>query len=112
MKQKSLKTLIVVVSLSFIFILSQTSLVSAFSVRELLGLEKPEQEQNYDIQKKQLSENENGEKSSKEWAKTSKEAASTNPQLDLDYFTLLVNNMNVQEREQLLSDDKLFQATC
>lgn len=83
-----------------IFIISQTSQVSAISVKELLGLEnKP------DASQKKSSVN---KKEAGDWAKTSGQETSLNSQIDLDYVSLLVANMNEQERLKILEDPALF----
>ena len=106
MKLANLKTLIGVVGVCLIFIIAQTSQVSAISVKELLGLKKapPEltkDEENASIQTGDASTN-------IEWSKSSGHEAAANPQIDLDYVTLLLANMNQQEREKVLANQDLF----
>ncbi len=109
MKLTNSKTAFVVVSICLIFVISQVSLVSAFSVRELLGLDKPDQEEVEKTDKKpKAADAKSTEETDAEWAKTSDSAAASNPQLDLEYFSLLVSNMNEPERGKLLSDTELF----
>ena len=111
MKIKSIKALLSVIFLCFVFILAHISIVSAFSVKELLGLDKSESETQEETQKSNTTkENNNPDNKSKneEWAKTADKAAPHNPQIDLDYVSLLFANMNEQERSKVLEDPALF----
>jgi len=109
MKFANLKTLLSVLFVCLIFIISQTSQVSAISVWEILGLEKAEPEVAEDKKPKSKPAETPDEKSiNTEWAKTSDKEAAANPQIDLDYVSLLIANMNEQERSKILSDQNLF----
>ncbi len=96
---KNFKTLLGLVFVCFILILSQTSQVSAISVKELLGLENSPDK----TEKKSEVETEKNS----DWSKSSQES-STNEQIDLEYVSLLVANMNEQERTKVLQDADLF----
>jgi len=103
---KNLKTLIGVSFVVLIFIISQTSHVSAISVKELLGLVKsPEKTEAESVVDKKEGLKQKGDG---DWAKTSSEDAALNPQIDLDYVSLLLTNMNEQERVKILEDPTLF----
>jgi len=109
MKFVNMKTLISVLFVCLIFIVSQTSQVSAFSVKELLGLGTSEPELADDKKTEPKPTKTPDEKSQNtEWAKTADKEIAANPQIDLDYVALLVTNMNVQERAKILADQKLF----
>lgn len=101
MKLANFKAIVSVSVVCLIFIVAQTSQVSALSVKELLGLKKPESE---------VTEDNKGKKTvnTNEWAKTSMDGDVPNAQIDLDYVALLVSNMNAQERAQVLADQVLF----
>jgi parvulin-like peptidyl-prolyl isomerase len=106
MKLANLKTLIGIIGVCLIFIIAQTGQVSAISVKELLGLKKAapeivEDKTNPPTQPDKASGN-------TEWAKSSDQEAASNPQIDLDYVSLLIANMNQQEREKVLADQELF----
>ena len=109
---KNFKTLLGILFIGVILIVSQTSQVSAISVKELLGLENSSdntkaesaQEKKPDSEKKESSVT---TKEDSDWAKSS-QGASSNPQIDLDYVSLLVANMNEQERLKILEDPDLF----
>ncbi len=107
MKLANFKTLISIVGVCLIFIIAQTSQVSAISVKELLGLKKSEP----DVTADKHTTSERGvvsaQKSDAEWAKTSVNAVS-NPQINLDYVALLVANMSQQERDKILAEPELF----
>jgi len=109
MKLVKLKTLISVLFVCLIVIISQTSQVSALSIRELLGLEKSEPEV---VEEKKPESSQKDPSTTKpedgDWAKTSDKDAALNPQIDLDYVSYLVANMNVQERSKILADQELF----
>jgi len=109
MKLANLKALIGIVSVCLIFIIAQTSQVSAISVKELLGLKNADAEivDNKKSKAKQSTPSD-GQSASTEWAKTSAKEVDTNPQIDLDYVSLLLANMNQQEREKVLADQNLF----
>ena len=109
MKLANLKTLIGVVGVCLIFIIAQTTQVSAISVKELLGLKKsdPELVENKVAKTKQTTPS-NKQTGDTEWAKSSAQEADSNPQIDLDYVSLLLANMNQQEREKVLADQELF----
>ena len=102
MKLANLKALICIVAVCIIFIIAQTSQVSAISVKELLGLKKSEPELS------NQSESPDVKPDNTEWAKTSEGAQLANPQIDLNYVSLLMVNMNQQEREKVLADQELF----
>lgn len=104
MKLANLKTLIGIVGVCIIFIIAQTGQVSAISVKELLGLKKADPELIKDKQSKPS----DGQTANTEWAKSSAQEADSNPQIDLDYVSLLLANMNQQEREKVLADQVLF----
>ena len=106
---KRFKTLIGVILVGAIIIISQTSQVSAISVKELLGLDKPKDEKVTEKKtaagkKKSPKEVKNAE----DWAKTSSEDVVENEQIDLNYISLLITNMNEQERNRVLEDPSLF----
>ena len=106
---KHFKTLLGIAIIGVIFIVSQTSQVSAISVMEILGLDKPETdpvvEKKSDTDQKEAPKN---AKKGEDWAKTSKGHAASNEQIDLDYVSLLIANMNTQERTKVLEDPNLF----
>lgn len=110
MKSVNLKAIIGVSLVCLIFIIAQTGQVSAISVKELLGLKKSETDvsENKNIGKAKNTTGAKNKASGTEWAKTSDPTSPTNPQIDLDYVSLLVSNMNQQEREQVLEDESLF----
>jgi parvulin-like peptidyl-prolyl isomerase len=109
MKLVNLKTLLSVLFVCLVFIVSQTSQVSAFSVKELLGFGKSEPEVVEDKKPKSSQKDPSTKKpADSEWAKTSDKEAAANPQIDLDYVSLLLANMNVQERPKILADQNLF----
>jgi parvulin-like peptidyl-prolyl isomerase len=117
MMVKNLKTLVAVLFVGVIFVISQTSQVSAISVKELLGLEKKQEESKTETKFESIEEKKVGtiQKESStvkpeggDWAKTSSQEAVLNPQIDLDYVSLLVTNMNEQERLKILEDPVLF----
>ncbi len=99
-----MKVIVPVVLVIAIFIITQTSQVAAFSVRELLGLDKPKPSETEQQQVQQKT----NKKSDQEWAATAQDAAAGNPQLGLDYVALLVANMNEAERQKVLSDQQVF----
>ena len=90
-----------IVAIIIIFIIAQTTQVSAFSVRELFGLDKSDQEQ---VENKSDTKDAGGT----EWAKTSEAARTSNPQINLQYVEKLIANMEPNERQALLSDKALF----
>lgn len=96
-----MKAIISIVAIIIIFIMVQTSQVSAFSVRQLLGLDKPDQEQ---VENKPDAKDGGGT----EWARTSEAVGATNPQIDLQYVEKLIANMKTDERQELLSDEAVF----
>ena len=109
MKLANLKTLIGILGVCLIFIIAQTSQVSAISVKELLGLKKPDTELTKDKESKAKQANpSDAQAGNTEWAKTSEQGGDSNPQIDLDYVSLLLANMNQQEREKVLADQELF----
>ena len=102
----NLKAFIGIVCVFLIFIIAQTTQVSAISVKELLGLKKATPD---------TTENKMGQSSKKsnilddtEWAKSSEKVSTSSRQINLDYVTLLLNNIEKQEREKLLADKELF----
>jgi len=106
MKLANLKTLIGIVGVCLIFIIAQTGQVSAISVKELLGLKKAEPVLAEDkTNPPTQSENASG---NTEWAKSTEQVPVSNSQIDLDYVSLLIANMNQQEREKVLADQELF----
>jgi parvulin-like peptidyl-prolyl isomerase len=106
---KNTKIIIGLLFASIIFVISQTSHVLAISVKELLGLEKSEPEIS-EVKKPEQKPADASAKDNKktEWAETADKAATENPQIDLNYVTLLVTNMNQQERSKVLEDPNLF----
>lgn len=88
-----------------LILLLQIPQVSAFSLRELLGLENPDQESTQDAA---LGLAAADKKEGADSASASTAAAAQNPQLDLDYFTTLFANMNQQERDRVLADPAVF----
>ena len=106
MKLANLKTLIGIVGVCLIFIIAQTGQVSAISVKELLGLKKAAPELTED--KTNPPTQSDNASANTEWAKSSEQEAAPNPQIDLDYVSLLIANMNQQEREKVLADQELF----
>ena len=109
MKLANLKALIGIVGVCLIFIIAQTGQVSAISVKELLGLKKapPELIEDKGSKSKQSGQSD-GQTANSEWAKTAEKSGESNPQIDLDYVSLLLANMNQQEREKVLADQELF----
>lgn len=105
MKLVNLKAIIGISFVCLMFIIVQTSQVSAISVKELLGLKKSEPELTED---KKLKTKQTQPSDNTEWAKTAEKESESTPQIDLDYVSLLVANMNQQEREKILSDQSLF----
>lgn len=103
MKVINLKAAITILIICLIFIIAQISQVSAFSVKELLGLGKAEPK----ITEEKVSVPDAKSKDT-EWAKTSDKQAGSNPQLDLAYFSLLFANMNQQERSRALAEPEVF----
>jgi parvulin-like peptidyl-prolyl isomerase len=106
---KNLKTLLGVLFIGVIFTISQTSQVSAISVKELLGLGGAATES---VEEKRAEPNEKEFSVTKQedgdWAKTSDKNEASNRQIDLDYVSLLVDNMNPQERSKILQDSAMF----
>ena len=86
------------------FLLGQITQVSAFSVRQLLGLDAAPAEQG-DATKE--TQDQALQKDNKEWAKPAEEL-SQNPQLSQKYIALLINNMGQAEREKVLATPDLF----
>jgi parvulin-like peptidyl-prolyl isomerase len=105
MKLANLKAIIGVSAVCLMFIIAQTSQVSAISVKELLGLKKSEPEIAENKKPTAASEQQT---TNAEWSKTSEKEAGSNPQINLDYVSLLIANMNQQEREKILADQTLF----
>ncbi len=99
MKFVNLKTLIVILGVGLVFVIAQTDTVSAISVKELLGLEKPEADQTEVADESSDASN---------WAEATEKKAALNSQIDLDYVSLLIDNMNQSERERILADPELF----
>ncbi len=99
-----MKVIVPVALVIVVFVITQTSQVAAFSVRELLGLDKPKPAETEQQQAQAKTNKESGT----EWATTAKDAAASNPQLRLDYVALLVANMSEAERQKVLSDQKVF----
>lgn len=97
---KNLKSVIGLFFIGIIFIVFQTTSVSAISVKELLGLDKQA------TAEKQTQES--SEKESKDWAKSTAPEELVESQIDLDYVSLLITNMNEQERSKILEDPQLF----
>ena len=85
-----------------LILLLQIPQVSAFSLRELLGLENPAQEDTQDTAARPATAD---KKEGADWAGA---ATAQNPQLDLDYFTTMFANMNQQERDRVLADPAVF----
>ena len=110
MKFKNIKTVFSILLICLVFIVLQTSQVSAFSVKELLGLGKTESETEAKKETKPESKPHAVEKKSQnsEWAKTSDKDAAANPQINLEYVSLLVANMNEKERTKILTDPEIF----
>jgi parvulin-like peptidyl-prolyl isomerase len=103
MIRKNFKNLFAAFLLGLIFIVAQTSQVSAISVKELLGLEKSPEKSQTELNSNQKK----SEKADKDWAKTTNQEFS-NVQIDLNYVSLLVANMNEQERLNILEKPELF----
>ena len=102
-----LKTVLGVLSVCLIFIIFQTTLVSAISIKQILGLEESESEVVKD-KKPKLGQEDSSKSKEAEWATPAGEQATSNPQVNLEYVSLLVANMNEQERSKILADEKLF----
>lgn len=99
---KNFKAVLAVFVIGLVFVLSQTSMVSAFSVKELLGLKEKQPE---------IIENEDqveNQKTAEDWSKSSQPKQTKTRQIDLDYVSLLVANLSEQERNKLLDDSVLF----
>ncbi len=110
---KNIKALLGVLLVGVIFIISQTSQVSAISVKELLGLEKSPEKVEVESIEKKSSESSQKEPEIKnkqvgDWAKTSDNETLQHRQIDLDYVSLLITNMNEQERLKILEGPGLF----
>ena len=106
MKAINLKiSLLLALCCAGLILLLQIPQVSAFSLRELLGLENPDQESARDAAPGPAAED---KKEGADWAGASTAAAAQNPQLDLNYFTTLFANMNQQERDRVLADPAVF----
>lgn len=99
-----MKAIVSIIIVIVIFIVSQTASVSAFSVREILGLDKAEKQEEVPDGK----DSSTNKKEKVEWAATSTDASEINPQLDLKRVEMLVANMKPAERQAVLADDKLF----
>jgi len=109
MKLVNLKALISILFVCLFFIILQISQVSAISVWELLGLGESESEVVEDKKPKSTQKDPSAKKpEDSDWAKTANEEAALNPQLDLDYVSLLITNMNERERTRILADQNLF----
>lgn len=106
MKLANLKTLFGIVGVCLIFIIAQTGQVSAISVKELLGLKKAAPELTKD--KTNTPTQSSNASTNAEWSKSSEQEVAANPQIDLDYVSLLLANMNQQEREKVLANQDLF----
>lgn len=104
---KNFKAVLVVLLIGLVFVLSQTSMVAAFSVKQLLGLEEKEPEiaVNEEQAEKQKTASRDTEK---DWAKSSQPRQLITRQIDLDYVSLLVANLSEQERNKILADPALF----
>ena len=102
---KNVKTFLGVFFVGIIFVVSQTSSVSAISVWELLGLGKTEIEEEEPESNRKAS---SATTKDDDWAKTSHQKATLNSQIDLDYVSLLVAHMNEQERSKVLGNSGLF----
>lgn len=109
MKLKNLKTIIAVSIIGLVFVFSMSSQVAAISVMELLGLEKkqPEVEKTETIPDSKI-KNKTVTEDKSDWAKTEDSNSQQYQQIDLDYVTLLVANMNEQERTKILEEPELF----
>lgn len=109
MKLANFKVLIGIIGICLIFIIAQTGQVSAISVKELLGLKESKPELSNDEQpKSKQSQSSDVESANAEWAKSSENGQVANSQIDLDYVSLLMTNMNQQERKKVLADQELF----
>lgn len=93
---KNFKAVLAVLAIGLIFVLSQTSMVAAFSVKELLGLKEKQPE---------IVEN---DKNAEDWSKSSQPKQPITRQVDFDYVSLLVANLSEQERNKVLDDPTLF----
>lgn len=102
---KNIKTLSGILFIGLVFIVSQISPVAAISVKELLGLEKAEAES---VEKKEPASSQKDANEKEDWARTAGQKALRNQQIDLDYVSLLIANMNEQERLKILEDSNLF----
>jgi parvulin-like peptidyl-prolyl isomerase len=99
---KNFKVVISLVFLGVVLILSQSSQVAAISVKELLGLEKSQKDV---VENK---EQKDAKKDAGDWAKTAGQDSLSTRQIDLEYVSLLINNMNEQERTKVLQDPEVF----
>ncbi|MEM7027398.1 MAG: peptidylprolyl isomerase [Pseudomonadota bacterium] len=100
--------IIVPILLLLAFLLGQITQVSAFSVRQLLGLDSADEETAEKTTEKTTADQNNmQQQANKEWAKPEGDAGQ-NPQLSQQYITLLINNMGAAERQQVLADAAVF----
>lgn len=107
MQEINYKTTFALVLIGLVFVVVLATQVSAFSVRELLGLDKPEPEATE--QENQVSKTgARADNPDREWAKTAKVQTALSSKMDLDYFTLLVTNMNAAERSKVLTEPGIF----
>jgi peptidylprolyl isomerase len=106
---KKNKTLIATLSFCLAFNFTQTSQVLAVSVIELLGLENKQTGSTED-KKAVLTDKKPSVKTKEksDWSKPIGSNESMSQQIDLDYVSLLVANMNEQERLKILEDSSLF----
>lgn len=100
---KNVKVLSGALFVGVIFIICLTTQVSAISVKELLGLEKKQEVISEADNKRALNK-----KEAEDWVKTSSKEPGPHRQIDLDYVSLLVANMNEQERVKILGNSDLF----
>ena len=87
---------------AFLIVLLQIPQVSAFSLRELLGLKNPDKENTENGAAEAAATDKNNDT---DWGSS---AGAQNPQLDLNYFSALFANMNQQERDTVLADPAVF----
>ena len=107
MKVINLKTIfLLALFCAGLILMLQIPQVSAFSLRELLGLENSDQA-NTQHGALKIAAADKDKKDKTDWASTPT-AAAQNPQLDLNYFTTLFANMNQQERDKVLADPAVF----
>ena len=106
MKSSTFKATLSIVIICILFIAAQVTQVSAFSVRELLGLGKPAEDKA--AQQQSATSTDKDKSKQNEWSKTADDAKSINPQISLEHIGLLMDSMNQQERDKILAEPELF----